>query len=265
MLFDAHVHLDFLTPASRGQLLIDVHPELHLIAQTLTPSGFRARTPDHPGCSWSLGYHPWWIEAEEMGAELEIFRAELPHTRLIGEIGLDFSPRRLEHTPAQLQEQVFTEILSSLKPGPQPYVLSIHAVRSASAVLDILEEAQREYTDADAVPFTPVIHWFSGTSDELTRLIRLGGYASINPRMLESKRGRAYVRQLPADRILLETDLPAGRLSTEEEARALALQLKRTLKDTLATISELCKEDMLPILVDTQRRLYGTLEAPQSE
>lgn len=26
--------------------------------------------------------------------------------------------------------------------------------------------------------------------------------------MLESKRGRAYIRQVPADRLILETDLP---------------------------------------------------------
>ena len=51
-------------------------------------------------------------------------------------------------------------------------------------------------------------HWFSGTSDELTRVIRSGCFVSVNPRMLETKRGRAYAQAIPEDRLLLETDMP---------------------------------------------------------
>ena len=81
-------------------------------------------------------------------------------------------------------------------------MISIHAVRSATAVLDVLE--RRHATRSSAC----ILHWFSGSSQELARARELGCHFSVNPNMLATKRGRAYVRQIPPNRLLLETDLP---------------------------------------------------------
>ena len=104
-------------------------------------------------------------------------------------------------------------------------VISIHAVRSAGTVLDVFESHGLLIQNPDS----PVIifHWFSGTSDELVRARNAGCYFSVNERMLASKRGREYARQIPLDRLLLETDAP-GEPNTETSAQSLIRSLTRT-------------------------------------
>ena len=77
-------------------------------------------------------------------------------------------------------------------------------VRSAGTCLDVLEAT------GAAARCRCVMHWFSGSSDELGRALRLGCSFSVGERMLATRRGREYARQLPAARLLLETDLPDG-------------------------------------------------------
>ena len=52
--------------------------------------------------------------------------------------------------------------------------------------------------------------------------------------MLASKRGREYARQIPLERLLIETDAPRT-FGQRSSARALGNSLERTL-DTLASI-----------------------------
>ena len=176
---------------------------------------------------------------------------------MIGEIGLDFLPRRLEASPADLQLEVLRRILNAVlqaaarQPAEKPYVLSLHAVRATTAMLDLFEEL-----DIPGSPLVPVVHRFGGTSDELTRLVRAGGCISVHPQMVESKRGRSYVRQVPADRLLLETDLP------EQPTDALDVQLfvqevGGRLRRLVECISAERGEDCAPILLENQRRLYS--------
>ncbi|MFQ9751750.1 MAG: TatD family hydrolase [Collinsella aerofaciens] len=72
-----------------------------------------------------------------------------------------------------------------------------------------------------------MFHWFSGTSDELVRARHAGSFFSINERMLATKRGREYARQIPLNRLLLETDAPAEQ-NKETTARQLVDSLGRT-------------------------------------
>ena len=104
-------------------------------------------------------------------------------------------------------------------------VLSIHAVRAAGATLDILESSGLLKNDPNSP--TIIFHWFSGTSDELVRARHAGSFFSINERMLATKRGREYARQIPLNRLLLETDAPAEQ-NKETTARQLVDSLART-------------------------------------
>ena len=80
--------------------------------------------------------------------------------------------------------------------------MSIHAVRAADTVLDVLERYDLPQQASC------IFHWFSGTSNDLARLRRLGCHMSINERMLATRRGREYARQMPLERLHLETDTP---------------------------------------------------------
>lgn len=248
MILDTHYHLDFL--GEQQDLFLDAiaSHRVALVAQTLTPSSFRAY--DAPRVLPSLGYHPWNIQPERVEEELAGFDSAVGSTHFIGEIGLDFTPRRLETADTALQVRVLRHIMESALRQGREYVLSIHAVRAATEVLDLVEAL-----GLASKKITPIMHRFGGTSDELTRLIRLGGCISVGPQMLATKRGRAYATQVPTDRLLLETDLPGdGAVSVVEHAS----ELVEALNSTLSTLTELRGTKVRDAIADNQRRLYGS-------
>lgn len=200
-LYDMHCHLDFAIDA-RGLAASAERAGVGAFSTTVDPRDYeRTRAALAP---WSairvgLGLHPWWLADGRCGAEeVALFVEKACNSPYIGEVGLDFSPRR--EATFDYQTRVFTHLMEACTPGG--HLISIHAVRSATTVLDVLES-----TGALA-DNTVILHWFSGTSEELHRAAELGCSFSIGSRMLATKRGRAYARSLSADRLLLETDLP---------------------------------------------------------
>ncbi len=295
MLLDTHFHYDFLAPELRpGFCKALLGQDVQVVAQTLLPSAYlqlrdatapsgapegsvpwgsreskgqisnrqlaNRLAPNDSGPFLSLGFHPWWMTSpEQVESELECFEAEVASTRFIGEIGLDYLPRRLATSPADLQVSALRRIFAAVRQAAagqsaeQPYVMSLHAVRSASAVLDLFEELA--LTDC---PIVPVLHRFGGTSDELTRLIALGGCISVHPQMLDTKRGRAYVKQVPASRLLLETDLPEEPVDALD-TQVFADQVRRRLQQLVEVISAERGEVFLPVLLENQKRLYSSV------
>lgn len=275
-LLDTHYHYDFLPPQARTAFLNEItEAGVEVVAQTLTPSDFVAleteeknrveasphssRDPrDSTSPRLSVGFHPWSI-GPDYQRELDIFAQALTRTRFVGEVGLDYVPRRLQQVPAETQTEVFRRILEiiSSQRANVPYVLSIHAVRSAGQVCDALEAT-------DTSGMVPIFHRFGGSSDELTRLIKQGGYISVNPAMLATKRGRAYVTQVPADRLLLETDLPERTEAGDNLGKNHAGELIETLNATVNTIATLRHQDLGELASHTMRtaqQLYGTRPA----
>ncbi|WP_297454665.1 TatD family hydrolase [uncultured Corynebacterium sp.] len=241
-LIDTHLHYDFLPPASRERFTASLAREgVEFIAQTVRPSGFVELERESLPMA-AVGYHPWYIN-DNYERELEIFRAALSRTRFVGEIGLDFAPRRLDDVPAETQIHIFTSILDVVRASNQSHILSIHTVRSADAVLDLIEpQLDTSSSDAPGEAFVPIFHRFGGSSDELTRLIRAGGYISVNPLMLRTKRCRAYVAQVPVDRLLLETDLPQEP-GSGDTAEVAAAEVAAALRETVAEVAFLRKMD----------------------
>ena len=122
------------------------------------------------------------------------------HPKVVGygEIGLDFF-RNL--SPHDTQIGVFRDQLTLAKRLEKPVV--IHLRDAYSRGLDMLE-------DAAPFPHGGVIHCFSGNEDDAKRALRLGFYISIPGTVTYKKNGklRDIVKELPPDRILLETDCP---------------------------------------------------------
>lgn len=123
----------------------------------------------------------------------------LPETRYVGEIGLDAGPRY--YRSIDLQRKVFERMLRLCERAGDK-ILSVHCVRAASAVLDLVElylPRSRGHI---------VLHWFTGSRAESRRAIDLGCYFSVNASMLMNNNQRYLVVALPVDRILTETDGP---------------------------------------------------------
>lgn len=270
-LLDTHYHYDFLPPQARTVFLNEIaEAGVEVVAQTLTPSGFLALeseekrrveasssgSPSSPRLS--VGFHPWNI-GRDYQRELDIFAHALTRTRFVGEVGLDYVPRRLQQVRAETQAEVFRSILDILSSQRTdgPYVLSIHAVRSASQVCDALEAT-------DTSGMVPIFHRFGGSSDELTRLIKQGCYISVNPAMLATKRGRTYVTQVSADRLLLETDLPESNERGGDLGKTHARELIETLNATvnaLATLRNQDPDELASHIKRTAQQLYGACPA----
>ncbi len=100
-----------------------------------------------------------------------------------------------------------------------------------------------------------IFHWFSGSGDELVRAREDGCFFSVNEMMLKTRRGRAYANQIPADRLLLETDAPPE-LGAPYTAGAQAGQLDRTL-NVLAEIKGVCKCELARTIARTSAAILG--------
>ena len=248
--FDAHCHLGWFedpvatarAAAARG---------LGMLAVTVTPREFRSLRDGLEGSRdvrAAAGLHPWWVHGESDADEL---CSLLGDVRWVGEIGLDASPRHADTWDAQLA--AFRRICAACSQTSDPHspkVLSIHAVRSASAVLDVLEET------GAAERCRCVLHWFSGSSDELVRARGLGCWLSLGERALATRRGREYARQVPADRLLTETDLPAA-AGAQGGAKEILASLERAVSGIAAArgigiegAQALLRDNALALLAD---------------
>lgn len=228
-LYDMHCHLGSMANADQ---VADEADSLGVTLLNMTVSPADAaeseRLASHSNVRLAHGLHPWWIADGSCG-EADVARAAImcAASRYVGEIGLDFSSGRASSALQQLE--AFEWIIESCaQRAVERRVLSIHAVRAASEALDVLQRFDLPHSAAC------IFHWFSGTSDELARARKMGCYFSVNARMLATRRGREYARQIPLDKLLLETDAPREFGSTGE-----AVAIKKELSTTIDVLSRL--------------------------
>ena len=199
-----HCHLDRMANGDEVALE-EAANGTALFCTTVSPAdtlAAQARFSIMPNIRVGMGLHPWWVaDGRYDEGEIEQAAQFAGSSRFIGEVGLDFGPRHAAN--AQTQLDALEAIARACAEHPvEGRVLSIHAARSAGETLDIFE---RHGLTASA---HCIFHWFSGTSDQLTRALDLGCLFSISERMLATRRGREYARQIPLDRLLLESGLP---------------------------------------------------------
>ena len=225
-LIDAHCHLDFAGNAA--ELAAAYAACGGALSGTCDPRDFeRVRfelARFAPRVQVGLGLHPWWVADGTCGeGEVALFERLAPAAPLISEVGLDFQPRRADTRDVQIEAFERVCVASARPPAEFPRrVMSIHSSAAATCTFDVLERTG--CLDACICIF----HWFSGSQEELTRAIDAGCLFSVNERMLKTKRGRAYVRAIPEDCLLIETDFP-GKPGTIALAVDVAPRLERTM------------------------------------
>jgi TatD DNase family protein len=124
-------------------------------------------------------------------------------------------------------------------------VLTIHSRRAARDVITMIEE----YAESQRV--FCILHWFSGSLAEARRAVSAGCYFSVNHAMLTHDRGRKLVQNLPADRLLTETDSPftaiGERKSLPWDAIATAAQLSEVCRVSPAEMNLILTEYALRV------------------
>ena len=229
-LFDMHCHLGFCANATQAACELAVQG-VGAFSNTVTPAEFAEQQVALAAAAnvrVGAGLHPWWVGEYDVAADWDRLYGLIARNRFIGEVGLDSSSRHVDTRKAQLDALVCIAHACA-RTGRK--VLSVHAVRAVDQVLDVLEHAS---VFGGMAGNACIIHWFSGTSDQLTRARRVGCYFSVNPRMLGSKRGRAYAQAIPVDRLLLETDEPAS-----AGAPWSAVRVRKLLEETLTQLAVL--------------------------
>src|SRR5712691_3554033 len=203
MLVDSHCHLDFPDFATERDAVIarartaGIGTMLTIGTRLDQFAGVCAIAEAYDDVWCSVGAHP-----HEAADHAAITAADLvalaAHPRVvgIGETGLDFY---YDHSPRDLQERVFrTHIAASHMTG---LPLIIHSRAADAETARIL---------AEEGPPPGVMHCFSGTRALAEAALRLGFYISISGIVTfrNAEDLRAIVRDLPLDRLLVETDAP---------------------------------------------------------
>ena len=146
----------------------------------------------------SVGIHPKYVtEISQKEKDVFIDRIKEKRDKIvgIGETGLDYywiKDKRLQ----EKQNELFTQFISLSKELNLPLI--VHARDSYEDTIKILE---RE--DAKLV----MMHMF-GANQLTKQIIENGWYISMNAIVLKSKKHKKVVRDVPMQRLLLETDSP---------------------------------------------------------
>jgi TatD DNase family protein len=207
MLIDSHCHLDYFRPDELPGILDRARAagvgEMVTIGTTLSQAAVgRALAETHPQVWFTVGVHPHHAGEEGPVPAPETIAAMVEHPKAVGvgESGLDYF---YDRAPRAVQQDNFRAHIRAARLAGVP--LAIHARDADDDIAAILEAE-----DADGGRFAFLLHCFSSGRRLAERAVALGGYVSFSGILTFPKSGelRAIAADLPADRLLVETDAP---------------------------------------------------------
>lgn len=250
---DFHCHLD-LYPDHAAAIAAAEAAGVYTLTVTTTPKAWprnRDLTRGRHFVRAALGLHPQLVA--ERAHELPDWERYLSEARYVGEVGLDAGPRFYKSFDAQ--KRVFRTVLERCAAAGDK-VLTVHSVRSAAEVLDMIE--------AHLPPGRGgiVLHWFTGSRAEARRAAALGCYFSINAQMARSERGRALIADLPRERLLTETDGPftqtQGRPTRPADVHLAVETIASIRGETSTTIGDYVRANLEALLATAPTETEGS-------
>ncbi len=205
-LVDSHCHLDFPDFADELDAVVDraraagVGVMQTICTRLTTFEGVLAVARAYDGVFCSVGVHPHNVADEpETSVEALVRRAAEPEVIGIGETGLDY---HYDHSPRAAQRESFRSHIAAARETGLPLI--VHTRSADDDTVAILAE------EMTAGAFTGLIHCFSTSRELAEKAIGLGLYVSLAGIVTFNKAEalRAVVRDLPLDRLLVETDAP---------------------------------------------------------
>src|SRR6516225_5633348 len=205
-LVDSHCHLDFPDFADELDAVVararaaGIERLVTISTRVRRQAAVLAIAERFPEVYCSIGTHPHYAheEADISLAELAAgSRAE--KVVAIGEAGLDY---HYDNSPREAQERGFRTHITAARETGLPLV--IHSREADDDTACILEEEMGKGA------FAAVLHCFTGGRELARRAVALGHFISFTGILTfkNSEHLRAIAAELPADRILVETDAP---------------------------------------------------------
>ncbi|MDX6290523.1 MAG: TatD DNase family protein [Blastocatellia bacterium] len=156
---------------------------------------------NHPQVYAAIGVHPHDGKLFDDAAEQRLINLAKQSTRVIawGEIGLDY---HYDHSPRETQREVFQRQLRIAREQRLPVV--IHSREADDDTIAIMTEELSGYERAG------VLHCFGGSLAMAQAAMGLGFFISFagNLTFKKAEDLRDIARELPLERLLIETDCP---------------------------------------------------------
>ncbi len=253
MLIDSHCHLDYYTEAERPDVLARAAAagvgEMVTIGTTLPQSReLPAMAEMQPNLWCTVGVHPHHAAEEPIPAP-EAIAALAQHPKVIGigESGLDYF---YDRSPHDVQQAVFRAHIRAARLAGLP--LAIHARDADQDIASILRDERENGGD-----FAFLLHCFSSSRALAETAVAMGGYVSFSGILTFPKSGelRDIARDLPADRLLVETDAPYLAPVPFRGKRNEPAYVAHTAK-VLAEVRGLTSEAIADCTTENFRRLF---------
>lgn len=192
MIIDTHAHLTAVYPCPHlNHRVVNVSVDL-----TTSISGLDLLYVS-PHFIHAVGIHPWFVDDQSLVDLNKIFQiANDYHLSVLGEIGLDFSPRFLSNKSNQLL--VFEKQLAYA--SRHNLSVSLHLVKSYNEMYLLLKR----------YPVKGVIHGFSGSVEEAKRFLGLGLKIGFNANIVHNPilKYELILSSFPMSSFVIETDYP---------------------------------------------------------
>jgi TatD DNase family protein len=206
MLIDTHCHLDFPDFAPERDAVV-ARAKAAGLGRMITISTQVAKFPAiaalaeaYEDVYCTVGTHPEEAQAEpDVSVETLIALAAHPKCVGIGETGLDY---HYDRAPRDVAARVFRTHIEAARETGLPLV--IHARDADEDIAAILEDEMAKG------PFKALLHCFTSSRQLAERALALGLSISFSGVLTFKKAEelRAIARDIPRDRLLVETDAP---------------------------------------------------------
>jgi len=181
----------------------------------------------------TLGLHPIYVKdfsEKEIEQFIEFIKANKENVHGIGECGLDYFHVR-GSTDIQKTKDVFIQFIELAKELKKPIV--VHSRDASEDTIKILEDFDRK------------VQWHMFTDRKiLPRVLEKDWMISINTLILRSKDVRKIARDVPLERIMLETDAPwlgpGGKRNTPLSIRQVAEKVAQVKKLEFGQVWKAC-------------------------
>lgn len=177
---------------------------------------------------YSAGLHPWFLDDSTYSTELDTLTMALSKENVVavGECGLD----KIHQTPWDLQTKSFIDQIHLANQFNKPLIL--HCVRAFEEVLHLLEDHR--------VKVPVIFHGFNKSIQWAQQILHKGYYLSFGKSIFSPQKAEVF-RQVPSDRLFLETDtdmLPIEQVY-EEAARIRSVsvdELDHVIEDNIKSV-----------------------------
>ncbi len=263
MFFDSHCHLDRIDPSdfeqSFSQLLETIESEgvTRMLCIGVDLESFESmhqRIESHPEIYCTVGVHPDYKDVQEPSVSQLCQLAKRDKVVAIGETGLDYF-----HQSGDLdwQRKRFVTHIEAARECQKPLV--IHTRNAREDTIELLQKHRASEVGG-------VLHCFTETWEMAKAAIELGFYISISGIVTfnQADNVREMARQIPLERLLIETDSPwlspvPYRGKTNHPGRV------RLVAEKLAEIRDESLEQLAATTYQNANRLFGLKKLVESQ